>query len=343
MTGVSDATMKAVVMRAFGGPEVLRYEDFQRPRAAPGEVVVKVGAVSVNRTLDLVLRAGQYVKPVALPHILGVDPSGTVVETGEGVESPRIGDRVFVVPWRTKPNAPSIGVGVQQHGGYADYVSAPATATVPVPEGLDFAAATVAGRHLAAAITLCDAAEIKAGDWVLVMGAAGGLGSAGVQVARHRGAHVICAAGSDERVEAVKALGAEAGVNYRTTDLTAAVLELTGGKGVDAVLENVGDPDLFPKAFAAIGKFGRLVTSGAHAGGRASLDIEHLFRNQITMKGVLGSSREGIASALQLAGEMKFKPLIDRIMPLADAAEAHRLVEQRVVSGKIVLDPTLAT
>ncbi len=340
MAVVAKETMKAVVMHEFGGADVLKYENVEKPVAGPGEAIVEVHAVSVNRTLDLTLRAGDYVKEVTLPHIPGVDPSGIVVEAGEGVDDPRVGDRVFVAPWRERPGTPSISVGVQLPGGYAQYVKAPAHAIAPIPDDLDYVAATVAGRHLGAAIlSLRDTARVKPGEWILIMGASGGLGSAGVQVGKHLGARVICAAGSDDRVDAAVALGADAGVNYRAEELTKRVRELTGGKGVDVVFENIGDPDLFPRAFRSLGREGRLVTSGAHGGGVVDLDVEHLFRNRIMIKGVLGSSRDSIAAALAQAPEMDFKPLIDRILPLAEAAQAHRLVGERVVSGKVILDP----
>lgn len=334
--------MKAIVIHEFGGPEVMRYEDFPTPTAGEGEVVVEVHAVSVNRTLDLVLRSGEYARPVTLPHIMGVDPSGIVTEVGDGVEDPKAGDRVYVVPWRPVPNTPSESVGVQHLGGYAEFVKVPAEATVPVPDVLEFPAATVAGRHLGAAFQqMRDVAEVKEGEWVLIMGATGGLGSADIQVAKHLGAKVVAAAGADDRVADALQLGADAGVNYRTEDLTARVKELTDGKGVNVVAENIGDPDLFPPAFASICRGGRLVTAGAHGGGKVTLDVAHLFRNQITIKGILGSSRESVVAAMQEAVAMDFKPLIDRIMPLAEAAEAHRSVADRVGSGKIILNPQM--
>ena len=166
----------------------------------PDEVVVRVHAVSVNRTLDLVLRSGKYAKPVKLPHILGVDPSGVIAAVGSAVKDRRIGDRVVTMPWRTAPVGPMDSVGMQHLGGYAELVKLPAAATLPIPEGVDFATATVIARHAPAAYTLANAADLKQGETVLIMGAAGGLGSAAIQVARNRGARVIAAAGAPERV-----------------------------------------------------------------------------------------------------------------------------------------------
>jgi NADPH:quinone reductase-like Zn-dependent oxidoreductase len=171
------------------------------------------------------------------------------------------------------------------------------------------------------------------------MGAAGGLGSAGVQAAKYLGAKVIAGAGADERVQAAMDLGADAGVNYRTQDLTAEVLRLTGGSGVNVVFENIGAPDLFPKAFASLARLGRLITAGGHGGGVVPLDVNHLYLNQITVMGATGGSAEDVTLSLGAAAQGKFKALIDQILPLAEAARAHEIVESRGGLGKVLLDP----
>lgn len=291
-------TMKAVVMHEFGGPEVLRYEDFPLPEPGPGEVLVEVHAVSVNRTLDLAVRAGEYGAPVELPHILGVDPSGTVAAVGEGVGDRRVGDRVVTLPWRSKPVGPLDAVGMQHLGGYAEFVKLPAAATAPIPDGLGFAEATVVTRHAPQAFNLLrDRARLKAGESVLVMGASGGLGSVGVQVAKLMGATVIAGAGAPERVAAAVALGADHGIDYRAEDLTARVLELTGGRGVDVVFENIADPVLFPQAFHAIARHGRLVTAGSHGGGEVPLDVKRLYLYQIAVMGSIGFTHDDVAAS----------------------------------------------
>jgi NADPH:quinone reductase-like Zn-dependent oxidoreductase len=231
-------------------------------------------------------------------------------------------------------------LGVHVWGGYAQYVKVPAGVTHLIPDGVDFPAATCITRHAPTAFHLLrDRAKLQPGEWVLVMGAAGGLGSAGVQAAKYLGAKVIAGAGADERVQAAVKLGADAGVNYRAQDLTAEVLRITGGKGVSVVFENIGAPELFPKAFASLGRFGRLVTAGGHGGGVVPLDVNHLYLNQITVMGATGGSPDDVALSLQAAGEGRFKALIDRILPLADAAHAHEIVEARGGLGKVVLDP----
>lgn len=331
--------MKAMVIREFGGPDVLKMEDMPDPVAGPGEVVVAVHAVSVNRTLDLVLRSGKYAKPIALPHILGVDPSGVIVEVGEGVNDRKVGDRVITMPWRTDPKAPSESVGVQFPGGYAEKVKLPGHATIPVPDGVDFPTATLIGRHAPAAYTQIRAANVQAGEWVVVMGAAGGLGSALVQIARNQGARVIAATGTDDRGAATLALGAEAYVNYRSEALDAGVKRITGGAGADVVFENIGDPTLFPAALLSLAKFGRMITSGAHGGGKVELDLNKLYLNQLTIMGKLGAKNSDAELAMADAAKGQFNVLIDRTMPLSEAAEAHRIVDSRSTLGKIVLLP----
>ena len=317
--------MKAIVIREFGVPSVMQFEEIATPEPGPGEVLIEVHAVSVNRTLDLVLRSGKYARRPALPHILGVDPSGVVAKVGEGVTERKIGDRVTCmirVGEPTPTEAPKL-LGVNVWGGYAQYVKVPARITRLLPDAVDFATATVVGRHAPIAFHLLrDLAKVTAREWVLVMGAAGGLGSAGVQVAKYLGANVIGAAGADSRVGAAVELGADAGVNYRTQDLTAEVMRITGGLGVNVVFENIGDPELFPKAFATIGRYGRLITAGGHGGGVVPLDVNRLYLNQITVMGATGETPE------------------DMDMALKAAAEAHAIVAERNIIGKVVLDPT---
>lgn len=332
--------MKAVVMHGFGGPDVLQYEDFPKPIPGPGEVLIKVAAVSVNRTLDLVVRAGEYGAPVALPHILGVDPSGTIVALGDGTEASLLGQRVVTTPWRSKPIGPLDAVGMQHLGGYAQFVKLPAAATVPIPDALGFAEATIVARHAPQAFNLLrDRAGLKSGETVLVMGASGGLGSAGVQVAKLLGATVIAAAGAAERVRAAIDLGADHGIDYRAQNLTERVLEITGGRGVDVVFENIADPVLFPQAFHALARHGRLVTAGSHGGGQVMLDVKRLYLYQISVLGSLGFTRDDVVASLEAAARGQFRVLVDEIMPLSQAAEAHRRVGARDGVGKVILVP----
>jgi len=335
--------MRAMVIREFGPPEVMRLEEVPTPAPGPGEVLIEVHAVSVNRTLDLAVRAGAYPAPVTLPHVLGVDPSGVIVAVGPGVETRHVGQRVVTRQIIRPPTAtagPTM-LGVHTWGGYAEYVKVPVDATHPVPDSLDFVTATVVARHAPTALSMLrDAARLAAGEWVLVMGAAGGLGAAGVQSAKFLGASVIAAAGADERVRAAIELGADAGINYRRQDLTAEALRITAGRGVDVVFENIADAELFPRAFASLARNGRLVTAGAHGGGTVPLDVKSLYLKGLTVLGSVGRiTADDLTFTLRAAAEGRHRVLIDRVLPLAEAVLAHRLVAERSGTGKIVLQP----
>jgi NADPH:quinone reductase-like Zn-dependent oxidoreductase len=335
--------LKAIVVRAFGPPSVLRLEEIATPEPGPDEVLIRVHAVTVNRTLDVLARAGKFARPVTLPFVPGVDPAGVVVAAGSAVRGRKAGDRVVSKIRRSEGGAGKKFAAVHRWGGYAEYALAPANSTHLVPDGVDFSTAAIVARHAPTAFHLLrDRAALKPHEWVLVMGAAGGLGSAGVQVAKLLGGRVIAAAGADQRLAAAVALGADVGINYRAADLTGEIFRITAEHGVDVVFENVGDPDLFPKAFAALAYGGRLVTAGGHAGGIVPLDVNRLYLNKITVIGATGESPADIDHSLQAAASGALKAIADRILPLAQAARAHEIVEARTGVGKIVLDPTLA-
>ena len=186
-----------------------------------------------------------------------------------------------------------------------------------------------------------DLGRQQPGEWVLVMGAAGGLGSATVQLARHMGATVIAAAGSDQRVASAVKLDADFGINYRSHDLAEEVGKLTDGKGVHVVTENIADPDLWPGAFKSLGRGGRLVTAGAHGGGLVPLEVRQLYLKRISIFGGAGMAERGIERSLALASENLVTIQIDRILPLSQAREAQEIVSRRLNTGKIVIDPTL--
>jgi NADPH:quinone reductase-like Zn-dependent oxidoreductase len=162
-----------------------------------------------------------------------------------------------------------------------------------------------------------------------------------VQVGKVMGAKVIAAAGADERVELAKGLGADYGVNYRTHDLAAEVKKITGGEGVNVVSENIADPTLWPGAFYSLAPGGRLVTAGAHGGGKVELDVNHLYINGIRIQGGTGQAREDFDLALKAAADGKLKAPVDRIVPLKDAVAAHELLAKSSTLGKIILDPTI--
>jgi NADPH:quinone reductase len=345
--------MKAIVMHRYGPPDVLQYETVPDPEPRAGEIRIRIHAATVNRVLDVSLRAGkERARGAILPLIPGVDCAGVVDSVGASVARWRKGMRVAaagVMPLDICREdggnyaGPTGMMGIKRPGGFAEMVAVPACAAIALPDGLDFHHAAVIMRHVPTAWNLLvNVAGLKAGETVLIMGAGGNLGSIGIQIAKNViGANVIAAAGSEERVKIGLALGADHAVNYNTADLQAEVMTLTGGKGVDVLYDNIANPKVLPNAFRAIGFDGRLVTAGAHAGPNVTIDFSHLYHKRITIKGRPGYQASDVAKCFAAAADGKIKAQIERILPLSRAADAHRLVESGESSGKIVLDPTL--
>ncbi|HEX9462839.1 MAG TPA: zinc-binding dehydrogenase [Alphaproteobacteria bacterium] len=346
--------MRAIVLREFGPPDVLRYESIPDPLPRAGEVRIRVHAATVNRVLDVALRAGkQAQRGAALPLIPGVDCAGIIDAVGAGVSRWRPGERVAaagVMPLDICAEdgrgyaGPRGMMGIKRPGGFAELVCVPASAVDRLPDGLGFAQAAVVLRHCPTAWNLlCNVAQLKPDEWVLIMGAGGNLGSVGIQIAKNViGARVIAAAGSEDRARAGLALGADHAVNYRAQDIRDEVLKITGGKGVDVLYDNIANPEVLPQAFRALGHFGRLVTAGAHGGPNVSIDFFHLYDRRITIRGFPGHDRADIPKCFAAAVDGKIKVQIARILPLSQAAEAHLLMEADPGMGKIVLDPTLS-
>ena len=331
--------MKAMIYREFGPAEVMHYEDLPEPKPGPGEIKIEVHACSVNRVLDVAVRAGkQPQRNVQLPHVGGVDPVGIVTELGAGVTDRKIGDTVAVFQGLGGRKM----FGIHCWGGYAEYTTAPAIATCVVPKGVSFADACVLARHAPVAWNLLvHLGKIKAGEWILVMGAAGNLGSIGIQLAKNLGAKVIACAGSDERCTIARELGADHAINYKTHDLKAEIMRLTDGHGLDLVYDNIANPETTAKAIETLGFDGRLVTAGAHGGPIVPVNFFHVYDHRITIMGSPQSYPVDAMPALEDAARGKMRVLIERVMPLGQAVEAHRLVEASPATGKIILDPTL--
>lgn len=347
--------MKAWVFRAYGPAEdVLRLEDVPTPAPGPGEMLVEVRAVTVNRARDLTIIAGRPDVPHLLPMIPGVDPAGRVAALGEGVDGFAVDDRVAVcsrshcgrcrdcLDGREGDCREGTLIGIHRWGGYAEYCCVPAESCEKLGPGTSFAEAAVVMRHFPTAFQLLDdKAGLRAGEWVLVMGAGGGLGSTGVQAAKLMGATVIAGAGADDRVRLGIEMGADFGINYRTHDLVEEVMRLTDGRGVDVVFENISDPTTWPKAFASLAYAGRLVTAGAHGGGKVELDCGILYHRNLHIMGGTGNTQQNVADTVALARAGKLHAKIEKVLPLSQAAQGHRIIEAGVPLGKIVLDPTL--
>ena len=343
--------MEAVVMSRFGGPDVLEYRTVEAPAPGPGDVLVRIDAVSVNRSFDINARQGKSPFKLALPLILGVDPTGTIADVGSGVDRGRIGEPVFVSITAhcgvcdecraRRPCGAARRIGVAAPGGYAQYICVPAFQARSIPKGLDAGEATVIGRHAEAAWSEIACADVKPGEHVLVMGAAGALGSFLIQLAKLKGATVIAVASSEERLAFCRDLGADHGINYRADSITERAAELTRGAGVDVVFENVSDPATFPQAFESLGRGGRLLTIGYHGGSVVPVDMQRLFWNQLTIRSapmwLPGANAFERCFDLAVAG--KLRASVGARFPLRDAADAHRLVEAGGVNGKVIIEP----
>lgn len=344
------ADFEAVVLREHGGPEVLRRERLPVEEPGPGEVRVGVRAVALNH-LDLWVRRGGPAFKLTWPHRLGADVSGVIDALGPGVSDLAIGERVVVSPGLScgvcraclsgRDNlCRHYGIlGEHRSGGYGELLVVPRRNIAPFPGQLSFAEAA-AGllTFLTAWQMLVDKAVVKPGETVLVQGAGSGVGVAGVQIARLFGARVIATAGSDDKLARLRELGAEATVNYRTADFVAEVKKLTGRRGVDVVFEHVGGAT-FEGSVRAVATGGRIVTCGATSGFKPEVDLRHIFFRQIAVLGSTMGSKGALLQVLEHVAAGRLRPIVDRTMPLAEAAGAHRLLESRAVFGKVVLEP----
>lgn len=342
--------MRAIQFHEHGELDTLRLEDVSEPVPGPGEALVRVRACGVNY-LDLRVREGRVGGKVPLPHIPGSEVAGEVAALGEGVSGVSVGQRVAIAPYLfcgrceyclagdevSCLRGDILGLGGD--GGYAEQVVAPAQNLIPLPEELSFeAAAAVSLATLTAWHMLVDRAEIRPGETVLVLAAGGGVGSAAVQIAKLAGARVIATAGSEEKLQKARELGADETVNYREQDFLQEVKRLTGKRGVDVVVEHIG-ADTWEKSVACLTRGGRLVTCGTTSGTEGKTDLWQLYAKQLKLIGSYGGNRGELRTVLSLVAQGKLKPVIDRVLPLERAAEAQRIMAERRQFGKIILAP----
>jgi len=343
--------MKAAVMREHGGPEVLKIETVPDPVLRADEVLVEVRACALNH-LDTWVRRGLPGMTFAMPHILGNDIAGVVREAGELVSNVKPGDEVLLAPGVSCGACPQclggddnlcasydmLGYGLP--GGYAELVAAPARNAHAIPAGLTFEqAATVPLTFLTAWHMLVGRAKLKAGEDVLVLAAGSGVGVAAIQIAKLLGARVIATASTEVKLERAKALGADETINYESSpDFHKAVKMLTAGKGVEVVVEHVGAAT-WTRSVASLARNGRLVTCGATTGYEATIDIRHLFYKHLSLLGSFMGRHSELVELLPFFADGRLKPVVDRVLPLEEAAEAHQLMGDRAQFGKIVLTP----
>jgi NADPH:quinone reductase-like Zn-dependent oxidoreductase len=329
--------MRATVFREYGGPEVLRWEEVPDPVASRGDVVIDVHACGVNHC-DLDSRAGTSRWEFAFPMVLGGEFAGVISEIGDGVTGLSPGDPVTAVQYYPSGNGGFVQFGIDRWGGYAERVVVPAHAVIPLRSDdeipLAAAAQTVATTAWRMVSTLAD---LQPGETVLVPSASGGVGSVLVGAAKLLGARVIATVGAADKNDAVSDLGADVVGCYATNSVVELVMEATGGRGVDCVLDTVGGPQ-FSEHLAALRLDGRLVTCGAHAGEVVPLDIVRLFQHGHRIIGFGFATdtelREGLGHVLE--GRLRV-PMACRF-ELADASAAHAVMDRREHVGKLLLE-----
>ena len=339
--------MFAIRFHQHGDPSVLRYEEAPDPAPAPGRAIVRVRACALNH-LDLWQRRGIPRVRIPLPHISGSDVSGEIEDAG-GAPLP-LGQRVLLHPGLScgvcrsclenhDSLCPSYDVlGLLSDGGYAERVSVPAGNLIPIPDHIGFVeAAAFPLTFLTAWHMLVTVGRVREGADVLVLAGGSGVGQAAIQIARLHGARVFATSGPS-KIERTKALGAAAVFDHYGSDFGKECRALTGGRGVDIVVEHVGEAT-WDRSVRALANGGRLVTCGATTGGAASIDLHHLFARQLSLHGSYMGARSELLAAAPHFFSGRLAPVVDEVMPLEEAPRAHRRLESREQFGKIVLVP----
>jgi NADPH2:quinone reductase len=322
--------MKAIVFDKVGGPEVMHLADVPKPEVKPGTVLVKVRAIGINFA-DTRFRQGQYLVQPKLPDTPGLEVSGVVEAVGEGVSNVKVGARVAALGSKA----------------YAEYALAPAAQVIALPDSISFEqGAAFPVQVLTAWHMLHTSHHTTPGQTVLIHSAAGGVGIVAIQIARAAGARVIGTVSSDGKAELAKEHGANEVINYATHDFAAEAMRITGGKGVDLILDAVG-ATTFENGLKCLAPFGHTILFGAAGGPTQPLNLFALFEKSLKVSGfvlytvatVPDAMRRGIEDSFKLMADGKLKLLIGKTFPLAQAAEAHRFMESRASTGKLLLIP----
>jgi len=337
------------VLRQFGAPDVLKYEEIPTPLPKPGHVLIKVLAAGLNR-LDHYLREGSVMQNLHFPHILGVDAVGVVAELGDGVTNVKLGDRVIPAAGftmneeddknRPLANSPSFVVpGVHVWGSYAQYMEVPARWVVRDDTGLSAEEAATLPVVLGTSVrAVKQVGEVKAGDKVLVTAGASGSGSMHIQVAKALGANVVATVRDEVKGAFVKSLGADLVINTRKEDMVKRVKDWSGGQGADVAIDNVGGSEL-ARTIEAVRPFGTIVAYGFMSGEEATINVRDFFFTQKQLRGTIFADPEDLQWGLEQVRQGRISPSLDRTFPLSQAVAAHQLLATNQVKGNFVLLP----
>ena len=323
--------MRAVIITEPGGPEVLQWEEVPDPVPGPGEVLIDVAAAGVNRA-DLLQRQGLYPPPPGAPHYPGMEVSGRIESVGDGVTGWQAGDEVCAL---------------MAGGGYAEKVAVPAGQVLPIPTGLTVKdAAALPETTCTVYSNLVLVGGLRAGNTMLVHGGASGIGTTAIQLGKALGARVICTAGSPAKLDRCRELGADVAISYRDEDFVEVVKDVTGGHGADVILDIMGASYL-ARNLAALATEGRLVIIGRQGGNRAELDLGLLQSKRAsihatTLRNQPVAEKSAIVAAVTdqvwpLVSAGTVTPVIHELVPMAEAAKAHRLLEEGGHTGKVLL------
>ncbi|MGI8677930.1 MAG: NAD(P)H-quinone oxidoreductase [Jatrophihabitans sp.] len=325
--------MRAVVITEPGAPEVLQVQDVPDPTAKPGEVVLDVIATAINRA-DLLQRQGHYPPPKGASEYLGMECSGTIAAVGDEVAGWNVGDHVCAL---------------LAGGGYAEQVAVPVGQLMAVPQGVDLVDAAALPEATCTVWSMAfgpNAGRLEPGERFLVHGGSSGIGTMAIQIAKGKGAEVFTTAGTPRKIDFCTDLGADVAINYREDDFDEVVKDRTGGAGVDVILDNMGAAYL-PRNVASLALGGRLIVLGMQGGTKGELDLGRVLARRLTIHAA-GLRSRSLAEKAEIVGETQnavwpmieagqVRPIIDRILTLDDAAEAHRLVDSSEHIGKVVL------
>jgi NADPH:quinone reductase-like Zn-dependent oxidoreductase len=342
--------MKALYFNKHGDLEVIQYGDVSDPKMGPEEVLVRVRACAINH-LDVWVRRGWPGLKLEMPHWCGADVSGEIVELGREVTGWRVGQRVVVDPGinvledeftRRGEVTLSPGyhiLGEQMRGGAAEYLAIRVGNVAEMPEDLDFPeAAAPLLVSLAAWRMLIHRGKLRAGETVLVVGAGGGVNTMAIQIAKLAGAKVYVVAGNQEKADRARALGADIVLDRSKVDWSREIYRVTGKRGVDVVVDNVGKATI-NNSMKAAARGGRIVIIGNTSGPNAEIDMRYIFGKQISLIGSTMGTHQDFRDVTSLLWRGKLRPVIDRLMPLSRGKEAYAVLERGEQFGKIVLTP----
>ncbi len=340
--------MKAVRIHKFGGPEVLTYEDIPDPWPRKDQVLVRVRACSLNH-LDIWVRKG--LPGVKLPHILGSDVAGEIVEVGEYVGAFKPGQRVLLSPMHYCGHCEKCVAGLQNQcreftvlgngvdGGDCELIAATAPNVIPIPDSLDFnQAACVPLVFVTAWHMLVGRAHVRQGQTVLVLGGSSGVGSAAIQIAKLFHCRVIATAGDEAKMAKGRELGADFAINHYKQKISDEVRKITNKEGVDIVIEHVGAAT-WDESMKSLKSIGTLVTCGATTGPNVGIDLLHLFARQLSLLGSYMGTMGELHEVLKHVFAGRLKPVLDRAFPLSEIRAAHEYLEKSQMFGKIVVNP----